>query len=359
MEKRPPILVDRRRSWLLILVVSLSFLVHLSLIAYFANEEPTDPSEGPTVIEVALIGGGGGGAPPMPTPVPRRDRPARVAPNAVLARENQGKPDVILPGRPSASPSPRPSPRPTMKPTPKPSPKPTAKPKPTAAPSVTRSPATPSPKPTAKPTPLPTPAALTTTTTRGRPAAAKGVRPLEDQAATPIPGGVVKPAVAQSPLAVTADAARRAAQMSRSLDKARARTTGSEDASVGGTGGARGGLSSGGNGPGTGGDGVGGPVRPPAFMAYYSLMLDRIRDAWVWAGRRPDLSVTVGFGISAQGVLSQIRVVKASSDPGYDASVLRALRAVRVLPAPPTAFRRDFGDVELVFRPADLGRARR
>ena len=85
-------------------------------------------------------------------------------------------------------------------------------------------------------------------------------------------------------------------------------------------------------------------------------MLERIRDAWVWAGRRPDLSVTVGFAVSDQGGLSRIRVVEASSDPSYDASVLRALRAVRVLPPPPLAFRRDFRDVELVFRPSDLGR---
>lgn len=139
--------------------------------------------------------------------------------------------------------------------------------------------------------------------------------------------------------------------MSRSLEKARDRAGG---ATVAGGDGGSGGIGSGRGG--SGGSAGSGPARPPEFVAYYSLMLDRIRDAWVWAGRRPDLSVTVGFAVSDQGGLSRIRVVEASSDPSYDASVLRALRAVRVLPPPPLAFRRDFRDVELVFRPSDLGR---
>ena len=93
-------------------------------------------------------------------------------------------------------------------------------------------------------------------------------------------------------------------------------------------------------------------------MAYYGLMLERIRDAWVWGGRRPELAVTVGFKVGAAGSLSAIRVVEHSGDSSYDASVLRALRAVDPLSPPPVRYRRDFADVELIFRPADLGAGR-
>jgi len=185
---------------------------------------------------------------------------------------------------------------------------------------------------------------------RERESAAKQARPRTA-------GGKLSAASPAEP--VSAEDARRAARMSRSLEKARDRAGGATaaggDGGSGGTGSGGGGSGLGGSG-GSGGSAGSGPARPPEFVAYYSLMLDRIRDAWVWAGRRPDLSVTVGFAVSDQGGLSRIRVVEASSDPGYDASVLRALRAVRVLPPPPLAFRRDFRDVELVFRPSDLGR---
>ena len=45
-----------------------------------------------------------------------------------------------------------------------------------------------------------------------------------------------------------------------------------------------------------------------------------------------------------------------SGDPGYDASVERAIKRVSPLPPPPEAYRKDFSDVELTFRPADLRR---
>ena len=57
--KRPPILVDRRRSWLLLLVIVASFAVHLGAIGYFSWYDHTADPAGPTVIEVALVGGGG------------------------------------------------------------------------------------------------------------------------------------------------------------------------------------------------------------------------------------------------------------------------------------------------------------
>ena len=355
MGKRPPILVDRRRSWLLALVVAASFAVHLGVIGYFGWQETDAPSTGPTFIEVALVGGGAAPKPAVPE-VPEAPRtldarkskpPVEVAPR----KKTRGKPDVILPGKPTPSPSPKPTPKPTLKPTPKPTskpkPKPTAKPRPAQTVAPRRS-----PKPTAAPIrgeKEPSRAGSDEQAVPGRDRESAGSRTKPRIAES-------KPSAARPSEAVSAEEARRAARMSRSLEKARDRagaaTAGGGNGVSGGTGSGSGGSGLGGS----GGSGGSGPARPPEFVAYYSLMLERIRDAWVWAGRRPDLSVTVGFAVSDQGGLSRIRVVEASSDPSYDASVLRALRAVRVLPPPPLAFRRDFRDVELVFRPSDLGR---
>ena len=90
MGKRPPILVDRRRSWLLALVVAASFAVHLGVIGYFGWQETDAPSTGPTFIEVALVGGGAAPKPAVPE-VPEAPRtldarkskpPVEVAPRS-------------------------------------------------------------------------------------------------------------------------------------------------------------------------------------------------------------------------------------------------------------------------------------
>lgn len=107
-------------------------------------------------------------------------------------------------------------------------------------------------------------------------------------------------------------------------------------------------------GPGRGRGPVGASSRSPEFLVYYTEMIDRIRDAWVWAGDDRDLEVKVRFRITATGEIADLRVTRESGDPAYDESVLRALRAVRALAPPPAAYRRDFEDVELTFRPADL-----
>jgi len=83
-------------------------------------------------------------------------------------------------------------------------------------------------------------------------------------------------------------------------------------------------------------------------------MIERVRRAWVWGGGRPDLEVTVRFGVTAQGEIINVTPVSRSGDPSYDQSVLQALRAVRRLRPPPEAYRNDFANVELTFRPGDL-----
>ena len=105
---------------------------------------------------------------------------------------------------------------------------------------------------------------------------------------------------------------------------------------------------------GAGGRG-GGIVRPAEFLIYYNQMLRLIRAKWTWVGRRSDLEVTVRFGIQENGEIVGLKILQRSGDPSYDDSVVRAVRGANPLPAPPENHRKEFTDVELMFRPKDLG----
>jgi TonB family protein len=65
--------------------------------------------------------------------------------------------------------------------------------------------------------------------------------------------------------------------------------------------------------------------------------------------------VVVRFGIKENGEIVGLRIVQPSGDTSYDDSVLRALRKSAPFPAPPEDYRREFSNVELAFRPKDLG----
>ncbi|MEI8359315.1 MAG: energy transducer TonB [Deltaproteobacteria bacterium] len=103
-----------------------------------------------------------------------------------------------------------------------------------------------------------------------------------------------------------------------------------------------------------GGAGGAGRVRGVEFLLYYNQMIARIRAAWAWPGTNNRLAVKVHFRIAEGGTISDLRLTRASGDESYDASVLRAVRAVSPLGPPPPAHRADFSDVELTFQPADL-----
>ena len=105
---------------------------------------------------------------------------------------------------------------------------------------------------------------------------------------------------------------------------------------------------------GPGGKG-GGIVKAFDFLVYRSQMLRLIRDRWTWVGKRADLEVTVRFGVRENGEIGGIRILRASGDPSYDDSVLRAVTKASPLPPPPENYRKEFMDVELTFRPKDLG----
>lgn len=105
---------------------------------------------------------------------------------------------------------------------------------------------------------------------------------------------------------------------------------------------------------GSGGRG-GGIVKGIEFLNYYNRMLHVIRERWTWVGKRSDLEVKVRFGIQEKGEIVGLKIVQGSGDPSYDDSVIRAVRKASPLPPPPESYRKDFMDVELTFRPKDLG----
>jgi colicin import membrane protein len=120
-------------------------------------------------------------------------------------------------------------------------------------------------------------------------------------------------------------------------------------------------LSSGsGEGEGAAGLGVGGRggpgiVKGMDFIIYQNRMLSTIKENWAWVGQRSNLRVVVQFGIRENGEIIGLKIVQPSGDPSYDESVLRAVKKSSPLPAPPESYRKDFADVELTFRPRDLG----
>ena len=105
---------------------------------------------------------------------------------------------------------------------------------------------------------------------------------------------------------------------------------------------------------GAGGRG-GGVVKGMEFVIYQNRMLNSIKDNWAWVGQKSNLRVVVHFSIKENGEISGLKIVQPSGDPSYDESVLRAVKKSSPLPPPPESSRKDFADVELTFRPKDLG----
>ena len=106
---------------------------------------------------------------------------------------------------------------------------------------------------------------------------------------------------------------------------------------------------------GPGGRGGPGVVKGMDFVIYQNRMMSTIKENWAWVGQRSNLAVVVHFVIKDNGEIVGLKVVQPSGDQTYDESVLRALKKSSPLPAPPEAYRKDFADVELTFRPRDLG----
>jgi colicin import membrane protein len=99
----------------------------------------------------------------------------------------------------------------------------------------------------------------------------------------------------------------------------------------------------------------GGVVKGMEFIIYQNRMLSSIKDNWAWVGQKSNLKVVVHFSIKDSGEITGLKIVQPSGDSSYDESVLRAVKKSSPLPPPPESSRKDFADVELTFRPKDLG----
>lgn len=107
-------------------------------------------------------------------------------------------------------------------------------------------------------------------------------------------------------------------------------------------------------GPGTGPGG--GVVMGVEYLLYRSQIEARLKDAWAWAGDKRDIEAVVRFRIGEDGEVSDVRIAQSSGDASYDASVLRAVRAVSPLPPPPEAYRKQFADMETTFNPTSMSK---
>jgi len=105
---------------------------------------------------------------------------------------------------------------------------------------------------------------------------------------------------------------------------------------------------------GPGGTG-GGVVKGIDFLRYQSQIFSTIKSNWVWVGQKGNLSVRVYFSIKDNGEIVGLKLVQTSGNASYDDSVLRAVRKSSPLPPPPETVRKDASDVDVIFRPEDLG----
>jgi colicin import membrane protein len=140
------------------------------------------------------------------------------------------------------------------------------------------------------------------------------------------------------------------------VDRAKSRTETAQKTSKGESLSAGTGEGDGAAGLGVGGRGGPGVVKGIDFIIYQNRMLATIKENWAWVGQqRSNLKVVVQFGIKENGDIVGLKISQPSGDPSYDESVLRALKKSNPLPAPPENYRKDFADVEISFRPRDLG----
>ena len=139
------------------------------------------------------------------------------------------------------------------------------------------------------------------------------------------------------------------------VDRAKTRTEAAQKSPVGEALSAGAGEGEGAAAIGVGGRGGPGTVRGMDFMIYQNRLLATIKENWAWVGQRSNLKVVVHFGVRETGEIVGLKIVQPSGDPSYDESVLRAVKKSSPLPAPPENYRKDFADVELTFRPRDLG----
>lgn len=276
-------------------------------------------------------------APPAPSKAPAPPAPPK-APEPEVAAKPAPPPEPKVEAKPE--PKPKPEPKVEAKPVPKPEPKP----EPKLAPKVEAK------KPEPKPAPKPEPKKAEVKPAP-KPAAKAEAKPAAKPAASATAKTDAKPAAKP---AATSTAAKPTTGSGSSSTAASSKSGATTVAKAVPPGGGGGGSTFQGTGQGGGGP-PGSVVRSPEFVSYYEALLRTIRRGWVTQAADANLRTTVGFSILPDGRLANIRSVESSGDSRFDLSVLNAVRAAQgQLGPPPDQYRKDFSDVEILFRPADL-----
>jgi TolA protein len=258
-----------------------------------------------------------------PAPQPKVEPPAPPKPEPKVETKPEPKPEPKI----QAKPEPKPEPKVEAKPAPKPAPKPKAEAKPAPKPA-------PKPKAEAKPAPKPEPKPKT------------AAKPEASSTKTVAKAAADKKGNSSSKTSATA--------ASTTAAKGSGASPATEVAKATPPGGGGGGSITPGSGQGGGGP-AGAEVRSPEFVAYYEHVLRTIRRGWVTQIADANIRTTVGFSILADGRLATIRTVESSGDQRFDLSVLNAVRSAQgQLGPPPEQYRRDFSDVQILFRPSDM-----
>jgi len=108
---------------------------------------------------------------------------------------------------------------------------------------------------------------------------------------------------------------------------------------------------------GTGGDGGGGgQLMGLDFIIYKNQVEALIKQNWTWVGANPNLTIRIGFRISSDGQVTDLRVLERSGDASFDESVTRAIRISNPLPAPPEKYREIFANYVLEFVSGELAK---
>jgi TolA protein len=104
-----------------------------------------------------------------------------------------------------------------------------------------------------------------------------------------------------------------------------------------------------------GGTGGGGTVVGLAFLAYRQQVVERIKEHWSTAVRRPGLLSRVQFQIAPNGAVANVRLAHSSGDRVYDETAVRAVRSVERLPPPPPEYVDAFREFMIEFHADEVG----
>jgi TolA protein len=104
-----------------------------------------------------------------------------------------------------------------------------------------------------------------------------------------------------------------------------------------------------------GGSGGGGTVVGLAFLAYRQQVIERIKEHWSTAVRRPGLLSRVQFQIAPNGAVANVRLAHSSGDRVYDETAVRAVQSVERLPPPPPEYVDAFREFMIEFHADEVG----